>query len=335
MWEDIILVSDEYIKVFIGQDTVRSILRHKRSLIRGKDFGLLIGTVEARDGTFFVNIENIFPVGRLDGIDGKLDDTKLLDVKVKVADKYPGKVVVGWYGVRTGWGAMMMEEDQSIHQRFFSKKWQIMYLLDDRSDIDNFYIWRDGRLKTYSGDYTYGGLESKDDKNYVKWPITFAVVAILLFFIYPRYIRGILYDSHNEEQENGAREELEENLQETREEPSEIEEEPKQVSKPEDTYNESEKELEKLRETIEQLEHEIEDKEQKFKVAEADQDEFAKAKEIVYKVEAGDTLSSISKKFYGDSKYSKSLGKVNRISDHKTLQVGSYLIIPPKEEMRE
>ena len=55
----------------------------------------------------------------------------------------------------------------------------------------------------------------------------------------------------------------------------------------------------------------------------------------VYIIQEGDTLSSISKKYYGDSSYGTALGKANRIKDYKSLKIGEYLIIPSREEIKK
>lgn len=355
------LVSDGNIKIFISQDNIYSILRHKKKLFRRRDFGFLLGRVEEKGERVFVNVEEIFPIGRLRDIDEFFTGTRWLGLKSKVADKYPGKEIIGWYGVRTGWDAMMMEKDQSIHQSFFNKKWHVMYLFDDRSGLGNFYTWEGSNLKRYSGEYRYGDFEGQSghygDKNYARWSMAIAIGAILLFLVYPRYI-GPRYNSLSRGQDNGSmgdgRTVLKMNSQERENKPDKTEEDARKGQgvnledvhdgsenmhdkaegihyELENTYAQSQREIEKLKKTIDVLEHELEIKD--IGAESTEQGALTNAEGIVYRVQAGDTLSGISKQFYGHSKYSKALGKLNRISDHKTLQVGSYLVIPPEQEI--
>lgn len=337
-WEDMVLINDTYIKIIESQDIINSILRNKKRIIGKKDFGLLIGSVEKKDGIFVVNIEIILPIGKLKGINNRLGDMEWLEIKAKVADKYLGKEIVGWYGVRSGWDAMMLEEDQSIHRNFFNKDWQVMYLLDDKNSRASFYIWRNSSLKAYSDHYTYNQFGEKREKVQKKWLVPFLIVVPLIFFIYSQYMKFNIYDGHsNPDNELGEenRESQGINSQDPEAQYKEIDKGYRQEVESDDVYDKSKEELSKLKETIHRLEGELDYKEQEIKDMDNRQDESILAKGIVYKVEVGDTLSSISEKFYGDSKYSNSLGKVNRISDHRTLQVGSYLVIPSKEEIEK
>jgi nucleoid-associated protein YgaU len=47
-----------------------------------------------------------------------------------------------------------------------------------------------------------------------------------------------------------------------------------------------------------------------------------------YHIRSGDTLERISKKLYGSSKMTQSLIRLNRITNEKTLQLGSALLVP-------
>lgn len=67
---------------------------------------------------------------------------------------------------------------------------------------------------------------------------------------------------------------------------------------------------------------------------EADTEEYSKSKsENIYTVQSGDTLYSISKKFYHTSKYANKLFEYNKnaISKPEKLRVGVQLKIPPAE----
>ena len=59
----------------------------------------------------------------------------------RVYNYFPGKEVMGWYGIRNGWSAMLMEEDQRIHSDFFTKSWHIIYLLDGKDGMSSLFHW--------------------------------------------------------------------------------------------------------------------------------------------------------------------------------------------------
>lgn len=54
---------------------------------------------------------------------------------------------------------------------------------------------------------------------------------------------------------------------------------------------------------------------------------------VIYIIQEGDTLSSISEKYYGDPSYKNILGKINRLDNYSYIRAGDYLILPSKEQI--
>lgn len=65
-------------------------------------------------------------------------------------------------------------------------------------------------------------------------------------------------------------------------------------------------------------------------ISSASQTRSNASKVIRYKIRPGDTLRTISKKFYGTPKYSKSLMQYNRIKNHHFILMNRYLKVPAK-----
>lgn len=313
------LIGEGYIKIFMPESLKHSLLRQNKRIIGRKSFGILVGRRERHDQSIFVYIEDIMPVGKLEGVRDTLTDIRWIDIKTRLIKRFPNQQILGWYGVRTGWNAMMMEEDQFIHQSFFADPFQVMCLLDDKADDLSFYIWEAGRLRRYNGCGLYSKAkgQQKDIKHtyYAKWIIVLISVASLVYFLYPKYMdfktNRISYNG-NETQKIDTDKEKE--------------------------YGETKEndEILALKKTIGDLEDALEHREQEIKTMEVKlQDSTNLKEEKIYKVQAGDTLSDLSRKFYGHSRYGEALGKINRIADHKTLQVGSYLIIPTQETIEK
>lgn len=354
------------IKIISDENIVDSIFWHKRISLGRKDFGLLMGNVIEEGETSIIYIEDIFPVGKLSNASKILEDAEWLDIRSKAVKKHPNKEIVGWYGVRNGWGAMMMEEDQYIHKNYFMGLWQVMYLLDDKGGFRNFYTWEGDSLALYKKGPQDESLEhlkadresdiktSKESKKHPKWLYVVLAVAILATISYPRYIRPFFdrqqadkgklesASSDREQSDEAAGEQeddiemaalkevikgLENALDETG---RELELKQQQLDDKTQELEEKIKELEEKNQALEEKEQKIKELEDAKVKAESGQDD---SKMRVYQFQDGDTLSGLSDKFYGSVKYSSDLGRINRITDHNSVRTGTYLIIPPLEMM--
>lgn len=355
--------SEGYIKIISDKRISKSIFWHRRISLGRKDFGLLIGKVIEDGETSIIHIEEVFPVGKLSRASDILEDAKWLDIRSKAADKYPNREIVGWYGIRNGWGAMMMEEDQYIHKNHFMGLWQVMYLLDDRGGLKNFYTWSDDSLVLYRQDSKDDPLDllkegrdgetepGKGERSYPKWIYGALIVAILASISYPVFIRPYIGGRQNEkgklESVSGSGEDMADagesddidvnalkevitGLERALEQAgTELELKQLELDEKSQELDDKIKELEERDETIKELE---DAKAEALERAESGQDS---SKMGVHKFQDGDTLSGLSSKFYGNVKYSNELGRINRITDHNAIRTGTYLIIPSQEVMDE
>lgn len=342
------------IKIISDENIIDSIFWHKRISLGRKNFGLLIGNVIEQGETSIIYIEAVFPVGRLSNARDILEDAKWLDIRSKAIKKHPGKEIVGWYGVRNNWGAMMMEEDQYIHKNYFMGLWQVMYLLDDKGGFQNFYIWDDDSLKLYKQDHQDRPLEllkegrdmdmktGQGRNKHYKWAYALLAVAILAIISYPKYIRPLV---NRQQADKGGVESVSSDGEQSDpevEEPqdaTEVATLKEVIEGLENALDERAQELEIKERELEEKSRELEEKEQQIKKleeakakAESGQDS-SEAK--VYQLKEGDTLSGISNKFYGSPKYGDDLGRINRITEHKLLRAGSYLAIPSLEAIED
>lgn len=146
------------------------------------------------------------PLGRLKpGKDPRaLTDKRWNAVQNRVYNLYPSWEIVGWYGVRNGWGAMLTEQDQRIHREFFTKSWQVICLLDNSNGCSSFFYWDRDRLKLSSGHYEYWDKNSQETlSNFQRTKVLLlygscAVLAVIsLAFLYQQYGKDYLAKKHD------------------------------------------------------------------------------------------------------------------------------------------
>lgn len=319
----------EPIKILIREDVALSIKKKSKKWLGAKSFGLLIGNKYKDKNNILVYIDYIVPVGGIDhsGSRPVLTDKKWIAISERALKNKPGKEIVGWYGIRTNWGGMLTEEDQWIHQNFFRNPWQVIYLTDRKNNIENLYYWYQKRLRRCNGYYKFGE-EAKGNKEscFVKLLLrsTTAMAALILSLaLYIEYIHPhiISYRNENESMTDVYKEEKQKLSEQ------ELKELKSTIYHLKNTLKSKEAEIESLRENTEQNQS---DTELDSIIEDMEKDDI-----VIHIIEKGDTLSYISKKYYGDSSYSEALGKVNRISDYNTLIIGDYLIIPSKDEIEK
>lgn len=337
-------VDEEGILIFVHQSLKDIIFSKAGNPVFAKTYGLLLGSKIKSDNRYIVHINNIMPLGRLNhDRDPRAFSVKRWDaVQNKAFNTYPTQEIVGWYGVRKGWGAMLTEQDQRIHQELFVKSWHVIYLLDNSDDVGNFFHWEGDKLRLCTGYYEYWDDESRESKktlleNQKKMIVGLIGAIIIILTVYlsgqsggdpsiPKDNLTIAGDS----QETGADDSLKENSSGGDDKVDE--------AKADDhlaRIAELETELEDKQREIEALEKEIGDLEQEVEREKAAQepDEVASAGTTVYIVQSGDNLYNISQRFYGTERYNQALARINRIKDQKALMVGDYLVIPPVDEI--
>ncbi|MGM9991336.1 MAG: LysM peptidoglycan-binding domain-containing protein [Candidatus Bruticola sp.] len=74
----------------------------------------------------------------------------------QASKKHPGMSVVGWFHSHPGTGSSLTDLEKEIHQKFFPKQSQVIYIVDPVIGERSFYLWRDGELQNSGGFRIYG-----------------------------------------------------------------------------------------------------------------------------------------------------------------------------------
>lgn len=324
-------VDEDGILIFVHQSLIKDTIFSKaRNPILSRTYGLLLGSKIKANNRYIVHINHIMPLGRINpDQEPKAFSAKRWEtVQNKAFNTFPTQEIVGWYGVRKGWGAMLTEQDQRIHQELFIKSWHVLYLLDNANEISNFFYWEGDKLKLCSGYYEYwddgsreAGQTVLDNQKKMIIGLIGAIIIILTVYLSGQYggDHSIPKDNLNIAGDTQG--------SSTKEEPNS------------DHYlariADLETELEDKQREIEVLEQRIEDLEQELEQGEASQQPNGAVSTgaTVYIIQSGDNLYKISQRFYGTDRYNQALAKVNKIKDQKALKVGDYLVIPSIEEI--
>lgn len=66
-------------------------------------------------------------------------------VQKVMAAEHPDLKVVGWYHSHPGYGLFLSPQDEFIHGQFFNLPWQVAFVIDPVAEEDGFFIWRQGK----------------------------------------------------------------------------------------------------------------------------------------------------------------------------------------------
>lgn len=361
----------EPLKVLLPEDVAASIRKISRRRTSAKSFGLLIGNKYEDENHVIVYVDHIIPIA------SRFNEGKLNKTIERLSKKKNGQEIVGWYGAYAGSGAMLKEEYERIHRRFFGKPWQFIYLADDKSNSTNIYYWHIGRLRRSKGYYQlindlnsneyhmqqdsielkeqagsrnlsdfakghsstekfselikkYENDRKLDNAKRIKrlyQSCALAAAAAIIIIIYLQFIEpNIRHNNMLNAQMDGYTE--------------------LGKSEPDQLAGQDNQELENLESAISDLKGRLVSEEPKIEKLADDEEESENPEPavvpyddevidvaVIYIIQKGDTLSSISEKYYGDPSYGIILGKLNRVENYSLIKAGDYLIIPSKEQI--
>jgi len=234
---------------------------------------------------------------------------------------YPELKIVGWFHTHPGLGVFLSNNDMFIQQHFFNLPWQVMYVVDPVIRENGFFAWEGQEIKPYPYMVVDNGQEvlislpreeapeapapaidiKKESHEPVKrspWHMILLIVLGLLL-IFTNLHR---FDKPEIDQEQ------------------------------QDALLDKERQIETLRTEL---------KRQEEKVASL-QDETMRLEELVnqlsgeyfhvYTVTPGDTLWSISDRFYNDPSEYEFLMRLNDLDDPDSLEVGQDLLLYKKSD---
>ncbi|MGB3927211.1 MAG: LysM peptidoglycan-binding domain-containing protein [Caldicoprobacterales bacterium] len=357
-YEQVGHVDEDGFLLFVHESLKDIVAGQVKKPIFSKTFGLLIGSKIKTKNRYIVHINHIMPLGKLKphSFPGALSEKKWESVQNTVFNTYPTQEIVGWYGVRKGWNAMLSEQDQRIHRDFFTKSWHVVFLLDNASGAGNFFYWDRDRIRLLNGYYEYRDKDINESLESIKNPkklMLISALGILALLSASFLIKH--YGRHSFDVNENPREYVEEENQNPPNAQNKQDSQNKQnIHSPQNTQDTQQKSsndkpdqiIEEYTSKIAELERKLREKEENIQnlqqeiiselpTESTDADATPLNQGIIYIIQEGDNLYKISNKFYNTGKYAETLAKINRIRDHKSLMIGSYIIVPSLEEIEE
>ena len=70
---------------------------------------------------------------------------------------FKGMNIVGWVHCQPGFGAFLMAKDENFHKEYFKEKWQVLFVIDTVDKLDHFYVYNEEGtgLRQAKGYYVY------------------------------------------------------------------------------------------------------------------------------------------------------------------------------------
>jgi hypothetical protein len=59
--------------------------------------------------------------------------------------QHPGRKIIGWYHSHPGYGVFLSPQDEFIQTNFFPQPWQVAFVFDPLAEEDGFFIWQQGK----------------------------------------------------------------------------------------------------------------------------------------------------------------------------------------------
>ena len=225
---------------------------------------------------------------------------------------YPELKIVGWFHTHPGFGVFLSNYDLFIQQNFFNLPWQVAYVVDPVNQESGFFAWEDQQIKPSPYQVTDNGQavmislpqekaetvieeeqaadETRKGTNWYK-----VMLIVMIILLAATNLHRIGAPETNQEQEEAllAKERQVEMLL------SELNHQEAKVAT-------LQTEIQRLEESVNQLSGEY----------------F-----YVYTVLPGDTLWSISSRFYDDPEEYQFLMRLNNLDDPDSLEVGQNLLL--------
>ena len=143
--------------IYISQNVYKKIRRFAANKTENESGGMLIGDVLQEFGKMHIIISGFIEAKYTDATPTTLKFTHETweHCHKEMAERYPGKKIVGWIHTHPNFGIFLSEYDKFIHENFFSDDHDVAYVVDPIQNTEGFYFWINGVLTKCPGFYIY------------------------------------------------------------------------------------------------------------------------------------------------------------------------------------
>lgn len=229
---------------------------------------------------------------------------------------YPELKIVGWFHTHPGFGVFLSNYDLFIQQNFFNLPWQVAYVIDPVNKEKGFFVWEDNLIK--ASPYRVidkdkeewvalpeeeillpAAIEEKDRRNpdnSTKW---YKVILIVMGLL-------LIFTNLHRMADSGTDQELQETL----------------LAK--------DRQVDTLRAELSRLQEKVASMQTETLRLEELVNQMSGEYFFIYTVMPGDTLWSISSRFYDDPSEHQFLMRLNDLENPDSLEVGQTLLLYKK-----
>lgn len=352
-------LENDDVKVYIKQDVYKALEEYASSDTAHELGTIILGNYSDALGKMNVVISEFIYAKYTDASASTLTFThETWDyVHKEHEENHPNTKIVGWQHTHPGYGIFLSNYDMFIQENFFNMPFQVAYVIDPVQHIRGFFQWKSGKVEKLKGFYIYDvvGKQIKIDQPKEKKisggssgisPVSeskFSIFQPLILGVLSLIVIGLListvslnkrYNRQIEDQEAMELQIAEQNML-ISQQASEIESVKSMANKTEiadpiqteDTNKETTEEdsKEAADDTVATGEVESGEKETEDTTGSQENRVYFTA----YKVEAGDNLSAICKKYNLDyeSNY-RIILSMNGIEDANQIYVGQTILLP-------
>lgn len=352
-------LENDDVKVYIKQDVYKALEEYASSDTAHELGTIILGNYSDALGKMNVVISEFIYAKYTDASASTLTFThETWDyVHKEHEEKHPNTKIVGWQHTHPGYGIFLSNYDMFIQENFFNMPFQVAYVIDPVQHIRGFFQWKSGKVEKLKGFYIYDEvgkqikIDQPKEKKIAGGSAGLGPVAESKFSMFQPLILGILcfivigllistislnkrYNRQIEDQEAMELQLAEQNLL-ISQQASELESVKSIANKTEavdpiqteDTNKETTEEdsKEAADDTVATGEVESGEKETEDTTGSQENRVYFTA----YKVEAGDNLSAICKKYNLDyeSNY-RIILSMNGIEDANQIYVGQTILLP-------
>jgi proteasome lid subunit RPN8/RPN11 len=162
-----------HLEIFMTQAAFVRACAHAGSDLDNEVGGWLVGKwrVDRHRHQEYIVIEKILPAAYTRGGKAYLTFTQdsQVDMHAILEERYPGKVIVGWYHTHPRMGIFMSRYDTWLHSNFFQQPWQVALVIEPHTSMGGFFI---PDLENQMDPYRYYGfyeLSNRNGRSVVHW----------------------------------------------------------------------------------------------------------------------------------------------------------------------
>lgn len=132
--------------IFFNDDVVAAMKRHACSDTSREIAGIMVGYADIEHNKVFV--EAHIEAEHTEASQGNVTFTHDTWAQInRVMDsEYPDYVIVGWYHSHPNFGIFLSSYDQFIHRNFFSAPWQVAFVIDPVRTQSGWFRWEDEHI---------------------------------------------------------------------------------------------------------------------------------------------------------------------------------------------